>query len=68
MDLNIQAFRLVQEVTGEAPDKRKQQKCAAARKGGLKGGQSRAIAMTPERRSEIARKASDARWSKRDVA
>lgn len=33
-----------------------------ARKGGLKGGKSRAERLTPERRREIAKKASEARW------
>jgi hypothetical protein len=34
------------------------------KKGGLKGGRARAAAMTPEQRSESARKAVMARWSK----
>lgn len=32
------------------------------RKGGLKGGKSRAASLTPEKRAEIARKAAKARW------
>ena len=32
--------------------------------GGLKGGRARAEKLTPERRSEIARKAASARWRK----
>jgi hypothetical protein len=36
---------------------------ALGRKGGLKGGKARAAALTPEQRSEIARKAAKARWS-----
>ena len=32
------------------------------RRGGLKGGKARAHAMSPEQRSEIARKAAAARW------
>jgi hypothetical protein len=35
------------------------------RKGGLKGGKARAAKMTPEERSESARRAAVARWSKR---
>ncbi len=35
-----------------------------AREGGLKGGRARAEKLTPERRSEIARKAASARWGK----
>ena len=38
------------------------------RAGGLKGGRARARALTPERRSEIARQAALARWAKRDEA
>jgi hypothetical protein len=33
-----------------------------ARKGGLKGGAARAKSLSPERRSEIARKAAAKRW------
>jgi hypothetical protein len=35
------------------------------KKGGKKGGPARAAAMTPEQRSESARKAVTARWAKR---
>ena len=34
------------------------------RKGGVAGGKARAASMTPEERSEIARKAARARWDK----
>ena len=34
------------------------------RRGGLKGGPARAALLSPERRSEIAKRAADARWSK----
>lgn len=34
------------------------------RLGGLIGGKARAAKLSPERRSEIARKAAEARWSK----
>ncbi len=37
---------------------------ALGRKGGLKGGRVRAAKLTPERRSEIARKAAAARWNR----
>ncbi len=37
---------------------------ALGRKGGLKGGKARAAKLTPERRSEIARKAAAARWDR----
>jgi hypothetical protein len=36
----------------------------SGRRGGLKGGKARAAKLTPEQRSEIARKAARARWLK----
>jgi len=62
MDLNVRAFRTVQAALSEpsAPDRRKQ----SARKGGLAGGPSRAKSISAKRRTEIARKASAARWNK----
>jgi len=35
------------------------------RRGGLKGGKARAAKMTPEEKSESARKAAKARWAKK---
>jgi hypothetical protein len=37
------------------------------KKGGKKGGPARAAAMTPEQRSESARKAVQARWAKKSA-
>jgi hypothetical protein len=37
---------------------------ALGRKGGLKGGKARAESMTPEERSEAAKRAARARWNK----
>ncbi|MGZ4339374.1 MAG: histone H1 [Gaiellaceae bacterium] len=37
---------------------------ALGRRGGLKGGKARAAKMTPEQRSEAAKKAAAARWHK----
>ncbi len=37
---------------------------ALGRKGGLKGGKARAESMTPEQRSEAAKRAARARWGK----
>jgi hypothetical protein len=61
MDVNVRAFRVVQAALSEEnePDPRK----VAARKGGLVGGPSRARSISPARRTEIAKKASRARWS-----
>ena len=40
---------------------------ALGRKGGLKGGKARAEKLTPEERSEIAKKGAAARWKKRAI-
>lgn len=66
MDLNVRAFRTVQAALTEAtaPDKRKE----SSRRGGLRGGPSRAQAISAEQRSAIARKASEARWRKAATA
>ncbi len=65
MDINVQAFRLVQEATAAEPDRAKR---ASSRKGGLHGGPARAKSITPERRLEIARKASETRWRNTTVS
>jgi hypothetical protein len=63
MDLNVHAFRLVQQATSETSVTTSKQ--AASRKGGLAGGRARAIAMSSEQRREIAKKASNSRWAKK---
>ena len=70
LDLNQLAKRIVDQATGEAtPTEPKPEKNKAAqelgRLGGLKGGVARAIKLTAEERSEIAKKAAKARWSKK---
>lgn len=72
-DPNELAAQIVDEATGEAPpfdpDKGKDPAAVAlGRKGGLKGGKARAAKMTPEQRSEAARRAAAARWKKRGGA
>lgn len=66
-DLNKMAASIVGEATDESPstdpDEGKDPNAVAlGRKGGLKGGKARAAKLTPERRSEIARKAARTRW------
>jgi hypothetical protein len=52
--------RLVQDhVAGKDPAA-----VALGRKGGLKGGKARAAKLTPAQRSDAARKAAEARWSR----
>jgi len=59
-DLNRLAHRLVKQAT--EPDPADTPAQANGRAGGRKGGKARATKLTPERRSEIARKAAQARW------
>ncbi|HLX30745.1 MAG TPA: histone H1 [Casimicrobiaceae bacterium] len=61
-DINQTAFDVVRRATGEVVDPPESAKAKAGRKGGQKGGASRADALTPEQRSEIAKKAAAARW------
>jgi hypothetical protein len=68
MDLNVRAFRTVHEaidrISRSSDVSKTDAKRTAARKGGLIGGPSRAKSISAERRREIARKASAARWRK----
>ena len=74
-DLNALAAATVASATDEeqpAPEQPEEPEStkdpaavALGRKGGLKGGKARAAKMTPEERSEAAKKAAEARWSKR---
>jgi hypothetical protein len=65
MDLNVRAFRVVQQALSENKDSPAvAAKKASSRKGGLLGGPSRAMSISRRRRVEIAKKASRARWSK----
>lgn len=63
MDLNVRAFRTVRAALDDHPTEEEPKK-TAARKGGLIGGPSRARSISAERRQEIARAASKARWHK----
>jgi hypothetical protein len=79
-DFAVNAFRVVQEATHAdeeeaapqqspsspqlSPDEKHAAAVALGRLGGLKGGKARMTKMTPEQRSEIARKAAAKRWGK----
>ncbi len=70
-DTNLLAHKIVQIATGEdkgPEDSKKPEKNPAAvelgRLGGQKGGVARKIKLSKTRRSEIARKAVNARWKK----
>lgn len=73
LDLAQNAFRVVQEATGQAPktpdpDAGKDPAAVAlGRKGGLKGGKARAKSMTKKQRTASAKKAAAARWGKDQV-
>lgn len=65
--MNQLAKRIVDEATGEepiTPPPKEKNKAAQelGRLGGKKGGKARAEKLTPEERSEIAKKAATARW------
>lgn len=64
-DLNQLAKSIVDEATGQTDpveDTRDPLAVELGRRGGLKGGRARAAKLSPERRSEIARKAAAKRW------
>jgi hypothetical protein len=64
-DVITLAARIVAEATGEpVPGNKNPAAVALGRLGGLKGGKARAASLSKKKRSEIARKAAKARWSK----
>lgn len=68
-DLNQIAKFIVDQASGEVPKEepppvKNAAAVALGRLGGKKGGAARAAALTPEQRSEIARKAAAKRWGK----
>lgn len=64
-DANELAASVVARATGSAPKARKNPAAVAlGRRGGLKGGAARAAALSPEERSEIAKRAAAARWKR----
>lgn len=73
-DVSQLAKQIVDEATSEEPqegpeaadDGKNPAAVALGRLGGLKGGKARAEKLTKEKRSEIARKAAQARWNKED--
>jgi hypothetical protein len=67
-DFSVNAFRIVQEATGQVKHKAKKPRNqydykALGHAGGLKGGKARAEKLTPKERSEIAKKAAQTRWN-----
>ncbi len=71
-DENELAFGLVQAMIGEGPrphppgeGEKNPEAVVRGSRGGKKGGKARGAKLTPERRSEIARKAAKSRWKGR---
>ncbi len=68
-DFAVNAFRVVEEATGQTePEPKKLRKeydyKTLGHAGGIKGGKARATKLTPEQRKEIAKIAAEARWKK----
>ena len=61
-DVNRLAAAIVGQATNEREPEEESQQVAAGRLGGLKGGKARATKLSAKRRSEIAKKAAQARW------
>ena len=67
-DTNLLAKSIVDAATGEQPEEEPEDTgknpaaVALGRLGGKKGGKARAEKLSPERRSEIAKKAAEKRW------
>ena len=59
-DVNRLAAAIVGQATSD--EEPESQQVAAGRLGGLKGGKARASKLSAKRRSEIAKKAAQARW------
>lgn len=74
-DINVLAYSIIQQATQENPPKdllsdpsgKNPAAVALGRLGGLKGGPARAKKLSGKERSEIARKAARARWSKKSL-
>lgn len=68
-DLNEMAASILEDAVNPQPEEPTDDKnphaVALGRLGGLKGGNARASKLTPEQRSEIAKKAAKARWGNR---
>lgn len=69
-DLNRLAASIVADATSEEPEPdpyegKDPHAVELGRQGGLKGGKARAEKLTPEQRSEIAKKAAETRWAAR---
>ena len=64
-DVNMLAASIVEEATSEGESGKNPHAVALGRLGGKKGGPARAAKLTPEQRREIARRAAQARWTRK---
>jgi len=64
-DLNRLAAAIVGDATDETPTEPESHQAIAGRMGGRKGGNVRAQRLSAAERSEIARKAAQARWNRK---
>jgi hypothetical protein len=62
-DTHAAAIMVAKIATGELQDTKSDPGAEANRKGGLKGGASRAASLSPERRKQIAQQAAKKRWA-----
>lgn len=63
-DMNQRAKSIVDQATSDEPEAQESPKAAAGRKGGQKGGKSRADKLSAAKRKAIAKKAAAARWGR----
>lgn len=63
-DINAMAAAIVAEATDESEPKPPSPRALTGRLGGLKGGKARAKKLSAERRTEIAKRAAQARWQR----
>lgn len=63
-DTNQLAKMIVDLTTGDETEPEMSPRAKAGQLGGLKGGNARKAALSPERRKEIATKAAESRWRK----
>ena len=66
-DPNVRAWEIVRQATGDMPKEQpselsESKRVQIGRMGGLKGGEARKAALTPEQRKAIAKKAAEKRW------
>jgi hypothetical protein len=74
LDMNQLAKRILDEASGDEPKTeapvpqppKNKAAVALGKLGGVKGGAARAASLTPEQRSEIARKAAEGRWKPKE--